>query len=194
MYINNIYNLLQTDFYFTQFWGCPSGFTGFSANFVTLYHALSCDVYRSALSLPYMNLAELPAKESPQRLHKDTTTLRGLHVESRETLWGRVKSSLAKKLAMYPKLWGSLILCCDYYMIIFGLAIWAKHCWVGQAKPGFPHFADVGAVCFNGGHNYSDPKFLHGAPSRTLFLTFWSFLIVFLTIDSWEITCTCKIG
>ena len=40
-----------------------------------------------------MNLAELPAKESPQRLHKDSTTPRGLHMESRETLWGRVKSS-----------------------------------------------------------------------------------------------------
>ena len=28
-------------------------------------------------------------------------------------------------------------------MIIFGLAIWDKHCLVCQAKPGFPHFADV---------------------------------------------------
>ena len=32
---------------------------------------------------------------------------------------------------------------CDHYMIIFGLGIPAKHGQVGQAKPGFPHFADV---------------------------------------------------
>ena len=32
---------------------------------------------------------------------------------------------------------------CDHYMIIFGLGIRAKHGQVGQAKPGFPHFADV---------------------------------------------------
>ena len=31
---------------------------------------------------------------------------------------------------------------CDHYMIIFGLGIQAKHGQVGQAKPGFPHFAD----------------------------------------------------
>ena len=31
---------------------------------------------------------------------------------------------------------------CDHYMIIFGLGIPAKHGQVGQAKPGFPHFAD----------------------------------------------------
>jgi hypothetical protein len=34
---------------------------------------------------------------------------------------------------------------CDHYMIIFGLGIPAKHGRVGhwQAKPEFPHFADV---------------------------------------------------
>ena len=35
---------------------------------------------------------------------------------------------------------------CDHYMIIFGLGIRAKHGQVGQAKPGFPHFADELAV------------------------------------------------
>ena len=32
---------------------------------------------------------------------------------------------------------------CDHYMIMFGLGIQAKHGQVGQAKPGFPHFADA---------------------------------------------------
>ena len=34
---------------------------------------------------------------------------------------------------------------CDHYMIIFGLGNRAKHGQVGQAKPGFPHFADGSA-------------------------------------------------
>ena len=38
---------------------------------------------------------------------------------------------------------------CDHYMIIFGLGIPAKHGQVGQAKPGFPHFADI-VVRLNG--------------------------------------------
>ena len=38
--------------------------------------------------------------------------------------------------------WDGLIWHYAHYMIIFGLAIWDKHCRVGQAKPGCPHFDD----------------------------------------------------
>ena len=43
---------------------------------------------------------------------------------------------------MYSKPCEKQILHCGYYMVIFGLAILAKHCQFGQAKPGLPQFAD----------------------------------------------------
>ena len=44
---------------------------------------------------------------------------------------------------MYPKPWDRLIWRYVHYIIIFGVAIWAKHCRFGQGKPGLPHFADA---------------------------------------------------
>ena len=55
---------------------------------------------------------------------------------------------------MYSKPCKRQILHCGYYMVIFGLAILAKHCQFGQAKPGLPQFADeydlahLLSVCF----------------------------------------------
>ena len=40
-------------------------------------------VHRDSTGTLYMNLAEFPAKESPRKLHEDSTTPWGLHVESR---------------------------------------------------------------------------------------------------------------
>ena len=48
------------------------------------------------------------------------------------------QSTLILAMKLDGQIW-----CCDHYMIIFGLGIPAKHGQVGQAKPGFPHFADV---------------------------------------------------
>ena len=49
---------------------------------------------------------------------------------------------------MYYKPGDRLILRCEHYMVIFGLGILAKHCRVGQGKPGFPHFADASQTVY----------------------------------------------
>jgi hypothetical protein len=67
-----------------------------------------------------------------------TRRMEAITLDEVSTSW-RVKTPLTSTSAKC----GEPTTKCTIYMIIFGLGIPAKHGQVGQAKPGFPHFADA---------------------------------------------------